>query len=370
MLPSLREVFEDVTGCGRYWSGDRVIELADPYGQFLARRSTDPMWGRVILRSAEAEGGLESSTARGAWLDEAGQDSFRIESWYAVLRRLSLHRARALLTTTLFNFHWLKSEVHDRAVAGDPDYAVIHFDSTENPAFPPQEWERARRTMPPWRFAMQYQGRYEKPAGSIYDCFDSRPYPFGHVEPSFTPPVSWKRSIGLDFGGQNTAAVFLAQDEAGLLHAYREYHAGSRTAAEHTKALLKGEPTVPVCVGGSPSEGQWRAEFGAAGLPIHPPAVSDVEVGIGRVYGTLKAKEIVFQAHLDRTLRELQSYSRKLDRSGEPTEQIENKSQYHACDSLRYIVGCLKRSIPTTTPAVVGPGYELNGYLGPPRARR
>src|SRR4051812_17262961 len=46
MLPALREVFEHVLRCARYWSGDRVLELADPAtGRFLARRADDPMWG-------------------------------------------------------------------------------------------------------------------------------------------------------------------------------------------------------------------------------------------------------------------------------------------------------------------------------------
>jgi hypothetical protein len=39
MLPALRECFETALGWGRYWSGDRIIELADPHtGQFWATR--------------------------------------------------------------------------------------------------------------------------------------------------------------------------------------------------------------------------------------------------------------------------------------------------------------------------------------------
>jgi hypothetical protein len=53
-----------------------------------------------------------------------------------------------------------------------------------------------------------------------------------------------------------------------------------------------------------------------AGLPIHAPALrignneSIVEVGIG-------------------------SYSRELDETGEPTEKIANKNDFHFCDSVR-----------------------------------
>src|SRR5205823_5064075 len=69
MLPTLCEVFEQILGIGRYWSGDRVIELCDPAtGKFLARRSQDTMYTRIILRSAEAKSGLESTTSKAAWL--------------------------------------------------------------------------------------------------------------------------------------------------------------------------------------------------------------------------------------------------------------------------------------------------------------
>ena len=78
-LPEMIKFFCDVMKIGRYWAADRIIELKclDPkhpkYGEFLAERAVDPMWGRIILRSAQSEGGLESSTAKAAVLDECGR---------------------------------------------------------------------------------------------------------------------------------------------------------------------------------------------------------------------------------------------------------------------------------------------------------
>jgi hypothetical protein len=345
MLPALREWFENVTGAGRYWAGDRVIELANPQTkEFEAKRSDDPMWGRIILRSAESAAGLESSTANAAWLDEAGQESFVVEAWEAILRRLSLTLGRVLLTTTLFNFGWLKTEVYDRWRAGDSDYKVVHFDSTENPHFPQAEWERARASMPPWRFNMQYRGRYERPAGQIYDSFNADPnipcvLPRTHIDPK------WPRYLGLDFGGVNTAGLFYAAEPGtDRLWLYREYLAGGRTAKEHAEALKAGEPMVPVCVGGSKSEGQWRDEFRAAGLPVLPPDVKEVEVGISRVYGAHKANQILVFSDLKGYLDQKVSYARKLDRAGQPTEDIEDKSKAHYMDAERYIIGWLRRT--------------------------
>lgn len=345
-LPALREVFEHVLGIGRYWSGDRIIELADldpasdTYGQFKAKRADDVMWGRIILRSAESGSGLESSTAKGAALDEAGMDAFTVETWEAVLRRLSLSRGRVLLGTTLYNLGWLKTKLHDPAVAGDRNIDLIQFDSTENPLFPREEYERAEREMPAWKFNMFYRGRYERPAGLIYDSFDETRC----LIPRFAIPDSWQRYLGLDFGGVHTAGLFYAEEPGtNRLYLYREYLAGGRTAKDHTRHLLEGEPMLPICVGGSPSEGQWRDEFRAAELPVQEPDIKEVEVGIDRVYGTHKRNELYVFNDLPGYLDQKRGYSRELDQDGEPTEKIAKKSTYHYMDAERYIVGWIKR---------------------------
>lgn len=327
MLPALLDTFVHTLGMGKYYAADRILDLPQ-------------LKARIILRSAESGGGLESSEARGAWMDEAGQDSFTIDSWEAVLRRLGKNQGRALLTTTIYNMGWLKQALYDpwREYAGrHPIIDVIQFDSTANPTYPREEYERARLSMPAWKFAMFYRGQYERPAGLIYDCFD----PKEHTVPAFAVDREWQRYIGLDFGGINTAAVFLAGEPdnggGGKYYLYREYHAGNRTAQQHAAALLSGEPGIPTVVGGSKSEGQWRSEFAAAGLPVRAPRVSDVEVGIQRVYGLIKQNRLfVFDTCKD-TINDLQAYSRKLDDMGEATEDIQDKATWHRLDALRYI---------------------------------
>jgi hypothetical protein len=349
MLPAMRECFEHVLRCGRYWNGDRILELANPEtGEFQAKRADDPMWGRIILRSAEAQTGLASSTAKSAWLDEAGEGSFTLETWDEVQARVALHRGRVLFTTTVYNLGWLKQQVYDKWVAHDPDYDVIQFDSTENPAFTVDEYERLRRDMPRWKFNMHYRGRYERPAGLIYDSFSEQQ----QKVPRFAIPEVWPRYLGLDFGGVNTAGVFYAAEPGTpKLYAYREYKAGGRTAAEHTKHLLAGEPMLPQCVGGSKSEDNWRDEFKAAGLPVREPAVASVEVGIDRVYGVHQRGELYVFDDLAGYLDQKLTYSRKLDTNGEPTEAIDDKNTFHFMDAERYIIGWLKRPPKQERPA-------------------
>lgn len=146
----------------------------------------------------------------------------------------------------------------------------------------------------------------------------------------------------MDFGGVNTAGLFYANEpHTENYYLYREYKAGGRTAEDHAKALLKGEPMIPTCVGGSKSEGQWRREFQQGGLPVRSPSISDVEVGIDRVYGAHKRNKIYVFESCKGYLDEKMSYSRELDENDEPTEEIENKNDYHFMDSERYIFGFL-----------------------------
>lgn len=333
MLPEMRTVFEDILRIGRYWSGERIIELAHPEKGFLAKRADDPMHGRIVLRSAQSPGGLESATVRAAWLDECGQDDFRLESWEAIQRRLTLHRGNVLGTTTIYNLGWLKGEVYDRWVAGDSDYAIIQFSSILNPAFPPEELERMRRVLPDWKFKMFYLGEFAKPEGLIYSCFEDN-----MLEDAFVPPLDWPRVVGIDFGGANQAAVYLARDPKGVWHLYDETLEGEQTTKEHARRMrvkLDGCEDVTF-VGGAKGESQQRRDWRAAKIPIKTPPINDVEAGIERVVRIIKENRFRLSRECKGVKDEIGTYRRKLDDEGEPTEQIVDKSAFHRLDALRY----------------------------------
>lgn len=299
----------------------------------------------VFFGHAQDPDSLESATAKAAWLDEAGQKKFKLGSFEAILRRLSIAQGRVLVTTTPYNLGWLKKTLYDpwdesRKQGRDhPEIQIIRFDSTTNPAFPQEEFERARRELPAWKFNMFYRGFFERPAGLIYDCWN----PVVHKIPRFRLAESWQRYLGLDFGGVNTAGVFLAKDpNSRKLYAYREYHAGSRTAKQHVAELLRDEPSMPVACGGAGSEDQWRAEFAQAGLGVAKPDITEVEVGINRVYGALQSEELYIFDDLVHLIDEFETYSRETDESGAVLETIDDKETYHRLDAMRYIIGKIR----------------------------
>jgi hypothetical protein len=347
-LPEFLRLFQAGLGLGDYTGSPPRRFIVSPRGETMLFGAPQPTPTVIYFGHAGEPESLESATIKGLWADEAGQKGFKFASWEALRRRMSIHRARALITTTPYDLGWLKQQLYDRWRDGDRTIEVISFDSIANPTFPREEFEERRASMPAWRFNMFYRGRFERPAGLIYDSFDQR----RHTCPRFAVPFEWPRSLGLDFGGVNTAALFYAAErarlddgswgaETGRLFLYREYLAGGRTAKAHADKLLVGEPGVPTCVGGSKSEGQWRAEFRQAGLPVRSPIVREVEIGINRVYGAHARGEIIVFDDLAHYLDQKATYSRELDELGEPTEAIADKETFHLMDAERYVVGWL-----------------------------
>jgi hypothetical protein len=334
MLPEIRKVFERLLGGWIYQASDRVLYRSTKISR---RNATTKAESRIILRSANSPGGLESATALGAWMDEFGQDDFLLASYEALLRRVALNQGRILGSTTPYNLGWAKTEIYDRWRAQDKEIQVIQFESTMNPNFARSEFERARATLPPWKFEMFYRGNFSRPAGLIYDCFDFD----RHKIPPFEIPRWWARYGGLDFGGTNTAALCVAEDpDTKALYYTRALLTGKRTAADHAAELKTWG--CRLWVGGAASEDQWRLEFAQAGLPIAAPLITDVEVGIDRVYAAHKTNSIFVFDTLTGYLDEKGRYSRALDKSGQPTDEIKDKARFHLMDAERYIIGFLR----------------------------
>jgi hypothetical protein len=333
MLPEFLRLFQGALRLGRWHAAERTFRFWD-----------DPT--RVIFGSATNPESLESATAKGAWLDEVGQDDFRLGSWEAIQRRLALHQGRVLGGTTLYNLGWLKQQVYDRWLAGDPEHAVIQFDSTENPAFPPAEYERARRVLPAWKFDLFYRAVYSRPVGAIYgDFVDAYREEGGHKVRPFDLPAAWPRHCGVDFGAVNLGRVWLAHDpEADVYYLYRASRTGDKTTAQHAAALEEARGTnVRTWYGGAKSETQQRLDWRAAGVPLREPEVADVEAGIDRVIALFKAFRLYVFDSCAGVLDELGTYSREIDESGQPTERIKNKETFHLLDALRYCTQGLER---------------------------
>lgn len=301
------------------------------------RQDKPRMFTRIVCRSADAEGGLESASAKGALFDECGQDSVKVNAWEAILRRLSLSQGRVLAGTTPYNLGWLKTQIFDKWRAGDPDIQVVQFKSIMNPSFPAAEYERARRTLPAWKFEMFYNGEFSHPAGMIYEDFTQN-----HIIPGFSIPAEWPRYLGVDFGAIHTAKIYITEDPAShLFYCYRVALDGNMTTAEQVASVRQYNENNLLAWGGAKSETQQRWDWAAAGLSVGEPPISDVEGGINRVIALLKEKRLFVFDTCFGLIDEFGMYSRELDANGQSTEKIKNKNDYHHLDGLRYVAAGL-----------------------------
>lgn len=325
-LPEMKNFFCTMFGW-EYAASERVITKA-----YKPR-----MFDRIIMRSADAEGGLESASAKAAVLDECGQDKFKVTAYDAVLRRLSLSRGRILGATTPYNLGWLKTQIFDEWRKGDEDIQVVQFKSIMNPMFPKEEYYERKAKMPTWKFEMFYNGNFSRPAGLIYEDFTDN-----HVIPDFTIPLEWRRFLGVDFGAVHNCKIWLAQDPASkIYYLYRELLQGNKTTQEHVNEVKSHNENNLLVWGGAKSETQQRMDWNAAGLMINEPPIWDVEAGIDRVIELIKSGMLFVFKSCTGVRDEFGTYSRKLDESGKPTDEIKDKNEYHHLDALRYVASGL-----------------------------
>ena len=358
-IPSVRALFEDMMRLGTYKEQKNVFEFSTDGSR---RLFGEPAKCHIKFGHASKPDSLESMTAKAAVLDECGQDTFKVGSFEAIERRLLRHEGRMLLCSTPYNLGWLKKRIYDNRDSDDIE--CIQFASIENPVVTPEAVERARRDMQPWRFRMMYLGEFTRPAGQIYDCFDREE----HVIERRPIPPEWKRYVGVDFGGANTACIYLAEEQTpsgkvtGRYYAYRTYNSGGKTVAQHVEDIMDkprthtqiresdgvedidAEPRTPQGWGGALSEEDRRREWNDKGMRLRKPRVKDVEVQISAVYSLMANGKLLIFDDLVSLIEDIENYSRETDDEGLPGEKILNKSAYHTLDALRYVATGLSRN--------------------------
>lgn len=344
MLPAIKQLFVHDLGIGRYWAGDQILELCDPAtGTFGAEFSHEheKMWGRIILRSAESEKGLQSATGLAAWMDEPGLYSW--DMWKDIRGRLSLNAGPALGTTTIYNLGWLKQQVYDPWLKGDPEIDVIQFTSRDNPFFSQAEWESLRRSLPRWQFDMDYGAEFGRPPAAIYEDFiDADRDQGGHKCKRFIVPIEWPRMVAIDPGIVNPGKIWVAHDTAqNVYYVYRAEKGGERrTSKEHATHDLtlaaQGQERVIWWAIGAKSEKYWREDYTQAGARgVREPDTSNVMEGIDRAGLLIREHRLYVMDDLVEFVDEILRYSRVI-KDGEVMQEIKDKATYHLMDAFRY----------------------------------
>jgi len=338
--PSLEEYFRQVGHHPDYHAVDKIM-------------FTDV--GKIYLGSADNPDSMQGAALKGYALDEAGL--MKLLALDTATQRVAMMNGQVLLATTPYNSGWLKTEIADKA--DGKEIVVRRWRSIDRPGFPIASYEREKRRLPPWRFAMIYDAQFERPAGLIYGAFNELTCLINR----FPLPKEWPRYVGHDFGGANPAAMFYAQDPAtGYFYAYHEYLPGAgRSTYEHVEEFKKITAGTNVLkrAGGSHQEDEIRQGYTAHGWPIQEPKIHKVEAEIDKVIGLHQLNKLFVFNDLRNYLDEKRSFSRKLDDNYNPTEEIEDKERFHLMDAERYILSDFTPETVEANKPTGRRGYEL-----------
>lgn len=348
LLPSFRDYFIDIMGIGEFHAADKVIDVK------IEHKEGDESIYPIHFKSAD--GTLESATVFCMICDEAGLDDFKEESWEACIARtgttVDSGGGRVLLTSSLYNFGWLKKNVYDQWVDGDPDIEVVQFDSLMNPNFSEKIWNAEKKRLPAWKFDLRYRGMYTRPGGMIYQDFDRT-----RIVDPFDIPISAYRHVGVDPGLVSHSTVFLGEirptheeykhfplsDNVNSVYViYDSSLMGSidttMTNQEHAELLKSRDDflMIKTICGGAAAEKYMREDYRSVGIPITEPPFKEVSAGIDIITNLLKHNQLYVFSDQSRLIKEFEEYSYKLDREGEVIPVIKDKERFHGLDSLRY----------------------------------
>lgn len=363
-LDTFLSLFPDDGVFGKFNKADNIYTF-EPDGQRALLGFETPI--KVYFGYAASPDSLESMTIKAAWLDEAGQQEFKRESWNAINRRFATTGGRILITTTPYSVYgWLREECERL----EGTSSLVQFKTLDNPAVAsdPDKVARIlaeRDRLAPYKYEMMYEGNWKVvPPGAVYDCFRRE----SHTCERFPIPTDWKLFWGMDFGPVHTCVSMWAQDPKETvvknsdgteerfhrLYMYASYlpaeqGEGRRSFDEHAEAIkLKSMQCMadrkhrePFRVyGGAKNEDSQRIQYHRRGIRVIPPMFeNDVVTQIECTYGAYKRGMLCIMDDLEPVIVETETYSYSIDEEQRVDDtKIIDKAQKHRMDAKRYVV--------------------------------
>lgn len=155
----------------------------------------------------------------------------------------------------------------------------------------------------------------------------------------FKIPEYFPRAYGLDFGWNNTACIWGAQDPVtNVIYLYAEYKAGKIADYQHVYAIQQRGDWITGAAdpsgGGRRDDGRMRIDhYRSLGLNL-VPGYNSLAPGIGQVYTMLDSGSLKVFSNLEKFLEEFRVY--RYD-SKDPNKIAKNQDD-HLLDALRYLI--------------------------------
>lgn len=255
---------------------------------------------------------------------------------------------------------WIYDKIYEPGVS-NPDHPyidIITVSMEENPYLNEAEVEMFLGDLDEDEKRARGKGEFIQLGGLIYKMFN----PDMHIVDEFIPPKDWLWVASLDHGYNNpTAWLSHAVNPDGRIFTWAEYYEQGRTVDEHAKAVLDfytklgripdyfvGDPSIR---NRSPITGtSIHQEYAKFGIPIIL-GNNDVQGGIVKVARYLKPNDrwedkgpsLLVTANCKNTIREYTRYrwktfASKKTESQVNKQEIPNKRDDHAMDSIRYFI--------------------------------
>lgn len=178
--------------------------------------------GTIIqIKTAEDPQSLRGAGLDILWVDEAAFIDTP-DAWHVVRPALSDKMGIVLTTTTPHGKNWFWETFFSPGVKDDPSQSRVEYTSVDNPYFPREEWEYARRTYHPIFFRQEYLASFDAFQGIALQGEWLKYWVSGNPDVK-TGDVSLKRFLTDD--GRYNLRIFLGIDPAISLSDEADYFA-------------------------------------------------------------------------------------------------------------------------------------------------
>lgn len=296
--------------------------------------------GVIYFRSAGAD--YEGLKPQAVVIDEAGnltEDQFKV-----VLGRVTQGGRVFMATTPYLHHDWLNRLIIAPADRGEDGYFYRCFPSTLNPTTDRATIEHYKKTLPQWQYEMEYEGKFTRMPGLVYDFTD-----YLGASAWVDTPAPLETTAGfygaLDFGGTDPHCFLVGQldhsgkltiiaehykpgDILGLFEAMKLWHDGFHKATGHKVKVWWCDHQKSAILS--------MRKLGFTAKPAYKGPGS-IALGIGVVQSKLRTGELKAIGDECPNLRAEAALYRYAMVDGEASGDTPIDKDNHAMDALRYL---------------------------------
>ena len=303
----------------------------------------------IILRGWEAVETLRGQAFNLIVLDEVATMRNFWSGWQEVLRpTLTDARGDGLFISTPKGFNHFYDLFNTELT--DKDFKSYRYTSYDNPFLPVEESEIAKRTLPPDRFAQEYEASFQKTQGLVYKEFsrDKHLYdelPVNALRYNLLPPYratpnNYQKLGAVDFGYRNPAAVLTAMFNGEKLFIEDEWYKKERTDIQIAEYVaLQGYKEVYP----DPENQGAIEELRRKNLNVKEviKGQGSVKTGIDMIRDMLLRGDLMINKRCVNLIAEFEMYAYDDNKNDRNEQENPVKANDHALDALRYLVSSL-----------------------------